>query len=211
MSNRREQRLRRKARAAIRRLDSEISRLRPVALSAIRYIAEIDAPNQAEPYSIAKRRDELRDVVHASQGRPGRPRRDAQVLRAPAVAPVVPSRPTAPARSGGEALQRGKQEPSDNAGLSAGAVTLTGGGPCSKRTVRAPIGTATRATLARDVELKRRDLEHAAQRFGAVANDKRHRVDWRPLSEAMQRAARALVSAERRLAEIALVDARRSA
>jgi hypothetical protein len=181
MSNKREQRLRRNARAQLRAVETELAKLRPVALSAIRYITEIDAPNQAEPFSIAHRRDELRDVVHASQGRPGRPRRDPQVLRVPVAAPVVPRRSAVPP-------------------------------PAPMRAARVPVADAKlRQALARDVDLKRRDLEHAAQRFGAVANDKRHRVDWRPLSEAMQRAARALVSAERRLAEVALSDARRSA
>jgi hypothetical protein len=182
MANKREQRLRRKARAQARTANLELAKLRPVAIAAVRYIAEIDAPNLAEPYSIAHRRDELRDVVHASQGRPGRPRRDPQVLRAPVVVPVVPLPSPAPPP------------------------------PAPKRAVRAPVTDAKlRQALARDVDLKRRDLEHAAQKFGAVANDKRHRVDWRPLSEDMQRAARALVVAERRLAEVALLDARRSA
>jgi hypothetical protein len=181
MANKREQRLRRKARAQVRAVELELAKLRPVALSAIRYVAEIDAPNHAEPYSIAHRRDELCDVVHASQGRPGRPRRDAQVLRAPVAAPVVPLPAAVPP-------------------------------PAPMRAARAPVADAKlRQAFARDVELKRRDLEHAAQKFGAVANDKRYRVDWRPLSEDMQRAARALVVAERRLAEAAIVDARRSA
>lgn len=169
MSNKREQRLRRKARAQLWAVEAELAKLRFVALAAVRYVAEIDAPNLAEPYSIAKRRDDLRDVVHAYQGRPGRPRRDPQVLRAPLAAPVVP--------------------------LPSPAI------PAPTRAVRMPVDAKLRQAIARDVDLARRDLEHAAQRFGAVANDKRHRVDWRPLSEAMQRAARALVSAERRLAE----------
>ena len=75
MARRREQRLRRKARAQLRamqrRLD-ETDAMRPVFLAAVLYVDEIYAPNLREPFSIANRRMDLVEAVRMYRHRHAR-------------------------------------------------------------------------------------------------------------------------------------------
>ena len=68
MANRREQRLRRKARAALRAVEQQLADaagLAAIGRLAVRYVDEIYAPNLKEPFSIANRRADLVDAVSA--------------------------------------------------------------------------------------------------------------------------------------------------
>ena len=59
MARKREQRLRRKARAALRAVEQQLAKaagLAAIGCLAIRYVDEIYAPNLKEPFSIANRR-----------------------------------------------------------------------------------------------------------------------------------------------------------
>lgn len=179
MANKREQRLRRKGKAklgAVLASSLKARALMPIAISAIRYIGEIDAPDLREPWSIDSRRRELAAIVHAYTGTP--PERRATV-----VGPTLP-----------QPLKQAEPRM---------ALAV----PARARVVTPPAGN--RIELLRDLDLKRREMRLAAQRFGAVANDRGHRTDSKPLEEAMVVAARAFVRAEDRLAGAG--DARRSA
>lgn len=77
MSNKREQRLRRKARAALRIVErnlADVGELCPVAVAAIRFVNEMYAPNLKEPFSISNRRMDLVEVVRTYQARRGQRR-----------------------------------------------------------------------------------------------------------------------------------------
>lgn len=79
MARKREQRLRRKARAQLRELQRRLDDAeswRPVWLAAVAYVDEIYAPNIKEPFSIFNRRQDLVEVVRAT-----RARRAAKALR----------------------------------------------------------------------------------------------------------------------------------
>ena len=167
-------------------------KLRPVALAALRYIAEIDAPNLSQPFSIAHRRDELRDVVHAYQGQPERLRRDAQVRRAPVVEAVpvrLLTQPPAPQIA---------DETDDNATVGEPA-TLE-----QKARFRALHGRAARPfveQLARELEVKHRELANAGAKYGAEANKRnRNAVRVAELWTELDEAARVFSLAEQRLA-----------
>lgn len=180
MSSKREQRLRRKARAALRTVELERDRARklePVAIAAIRYVGEIDAPRLTEAYAIANRRDDLVRVVHAHQGRAERTRRDPQVVRQAEVVPVVEM-----AKPAERPVSRFPTQP-----LPRRQTQKRGG--CD--------------ALVRDIELKRRELELAAKRFGAEANKRAGRDALRVarLASELECAGRALVRAEKRLAD----------
>ena len=76
MARKREQRLRRKARAQLAAVQRDLAEvtgqateLRTIALLAIRFVGQIDAPNPHEPFAIAKARDLLRHTVHAYHAR----------------------------------------------------------------------------------------------------------------------------------------------
>lgn len=176
---RRERRLARRAtrkQLAAAQLELEqLRKLKHVAAYAIRYVGAIDAPNPSEPWDIAKKRDDLVAVVHAHQGRPEKTRRDSN---------VVPLRPVAsqanPPRGGFQA---------------AGFPTQ----PLPRKQVHMQNGRS-REQLARDVEVKRRELRDAAARYGAEAN-KRLRNPERvsDLGRAVDAAARQFVEAEDRL------------
>jgi len=180
VSNKREQRLRRKAKAALRATErmaaqqlGDLTKLRIIAHAAIRYVAEIDAPNPHEPWAIANRRDELRDVVHAHQRKPQRGmRRDPQAVRAPApIAPVA----TVP-------------KPAVHVHVPAAVAPRV-------MSERHP----GREQLLRDLEVKRAELHNAAKRLGAEAN-KRHRDVHRvaELGDALDAASKAFAAAEAR-------------
>ena len=82
--NKREQRLRRKARAALRIVERDLAQaveLRDIALAAIRYVEEIYAPNLREPFSIANRRADLVERVRALKARRGATLRSAAIAR----------------------------------------------------------------------------------------------------------------------------------
>jgi len=66
VARRREQRLRRRMRAALRDRDRAAA-IHPIAIAAIHYVNEIYAPNIREPFSIANRRADLVDAVRAFQ------------------------------------------------------------------------------------------------------------------------------------------------
>lgn len=70
MSKKREQRLRRKARATLRALERTLAEVAPlslIAVAAIRYVNEMYAPNIREPFSILNRRGELVEEVRTYQ------------------------------------------------------------------------------------------------------------------------------------------------
>ena len=69
MARKREQRLRRKARAAIRAIEARLADERPITIAAIRYVNEIYAPNIKEAFSISNRRMDLVERVRAYQAR----------------------------------------------------------------------------------------------------------------------------------------------
>jgi hypothetical protein len=148
--NKREQRLRRKARAQVRAAElagaeqlKKLAGLRVIAHSAMVYVGAIDAPNPHEPWDVAKKRDALVDLVHAVQGRPGKGGQDFQVKR-PEVAAVE--------------------------GVVLPLHTLP---PAPQRTVRAPERARVVVERSRsefDLEVKRRELHNAAKKLGAEAN-----------------------------------------
>lgn len=75
MSRRREQRIRRKARAQLRTFEREMAKvgeLQPVALAAIAYVDEMAYPNIKEPWSIWGKRDELVAAVRSLRARRAR-------------------------------------------------------------------------------------------------------------------------------------------
>lgn len=148
MASKREQRLRRRARAQLRAAErsgeTELQKLRDlkaVATYAIRYVGAIDAPNPHEPWDIAKRRDDLVAVVHEHQGKPGKWRCEGEVvpLRPAAIRPANLPVATKPARFSTQPLPR-------------------------TAAYMAP------EQLVRDAEVKRRELHNAAKKLGAAAN-----------------------------------------
>ena len=175
MANKREQRLRRKAQAALRKVEGErdeATKLKPIALAAIRFINENDSPNPHDRYSVAQRRDELADAVHAHQGCSGRQWRGQQIVRReeqPKPAPVVALRTLpapVPVRARGAQLGHGE----------------------------------SRESLSRDLEVKRVELRNAAKRYGAEANKRRRDMQRvAELGAALDAASKAFSLAEARL------------
>lgn len=182
MGNKREQRIRRKARAGLRAMQRNLdaaSSWRPIALAAISYVDEIDAPNPHEPWSIANRRDVLRDVVHAHRGGPVRgSRREPQAVRSgslPNPSPQNEARVWTPRRA-----------------LSAPMRAVP--------TPRPPVPPVDIDQLSRDLEVKRVELRNAAKRYGAEANKRRRDMNRvAELGAALDAASKAFAAAEARI------------
>jgi hypothetical protein len=218
MANRREQRLRRKAArkalAAQPSLQQQLAaalKLQPIALAAIRYVTEIDAPNLREPYSIDNRRRELAALVHTHLGvaperRAGRHEQVPQVSGHGHVSLV---RAEAAAGHGGGGVL---QQPAGNAVGPGVAQRVGGSGEQHHHAHRRSGGSLNdRAKLTRELDNKKREHRLAAQKFGAMANAKinrsrlsqlsieQHEKKVADLAMALHEAARAMVRAEQAL------------
>jgi hypothetical protein len=219
MSNRREQRLRRKAArkalAALPSLKQQLATaqaLQPIALAAITYVNEIDAPNLREPYSIDNRRRELVALVHtflgqAPERRAGRHAETPKVQGSGHVSLVRAE--GAGGHGGGGNLQ---QRAGDGGGP--GVAQRVGGSGEQHHHARATRGGGSlndRAKLTRELDNKKREHRLAAQKFGAMANAKinrsrlsqlsleQHEKKVADLATALHEAARAMVRAEQAL------------
>jgi hypothetical protein len=215
MANRREQRLRRKAArkalAALPGLQQQLAKaleLNAIARDAIAYIAEIDAPNIREPWSIAHRRDALRARVHQHLGvKPERRAHGAPQVQGNGHVSLVRAEGAGGHGDGGNLQQR-----AGDGGGPGVAQRVGGSGEQHHHAHRRSGGSLNdRAKLTRELDNKKREHRLAAQKFGAMANAKinRSRLSQASLQEHERKvgelakelhdAARAMVRAEQQL------------